>query len=688
MERFAQLFLMIVAVALLASTGLAATVNGADSAIPDGGEPNVRATLMSEVTSVEPGKPFWVGLRQQIKPGWHTYWRNAGDAGAPTRLYWDLPQGFTVSEIHWPFPERIPYGSLINFGYHDEVLLLVQITPPENLSGSQIELVARAEWLVCEEICIPEDASLKIILPVGETAVRDERYRDLFASTRLRLPQQVAVKASAEVVGENISLVISLPGFAENRIQRVKFFPFNEDVIDHAAAQDSVFSESGIQVSLKQGWEFDPESSSMDGIIVVTEDVGDGLQTAIVVRPTIGAATVGIGLLNAMIFAFLGGMILNLMPCVFPVLSIKILSLVDSSAETSIRVHGAAYFVGVVASFLVVAIVLLALRAAGEQIGWGFQLQSPTVVALLAYLFVVIGFSLSGFLQVGLSWTGVGDSFTRNSGYLGSFSTGVLASVVAAPCTAPFMGAALGFALTQSGVTALTVFAALGAGMATPYCALCVIPGLLNLLPKPGPWMLTLKEFLAFPMYASAVWLIWVLNIQAGTDGVLYVLSGLLVLSFAIWLSQRATYSYLVKVLAVVLVLSSVALTALLEAQNEGASPSEESGIVPYSKQALSKARREGPVFVNFTAAWCITCKVNELAALQSDRVMRAFQEKGITYLRGDWTNEDPVITAALAEFSRTGVPLYLLYPGDGGEARVLSQILTENIMLEAISAL
>ena len=369
-------------------------------------------------------------------------------------------------------------------------------------------------------------------------------------------------------------------------------------------------------------------------------------------------------------------------------LSIKILSLVDSSAETSIKLHSAAYFVGVVASFLLVAIVLLALRAAGEQIGWGFQLQSPTVVALLAYLFVVIGFSLSGFLQVGLSWTGVGDSFTRNSGYLGSFSTGVLASVVAAPCTAPFMGAALGFALTQSGVTALIVFAALGAGMATPYCALCVIPGLLNRLPKPGPWMVTLKEFLAFPMYASAVWLIWVLNIQAGIDGVFYVLSGLLVLSFAIWLSLRATYSYLVKVLVVVLVLSSVALTSLLETQNEGASPSEESGIVPYSKEALSKARREGPVFVNFTAAWCITCKVNELAALQSDRVMRAFQEKGISYLRGDWTNEDPVITAALAEFSRTGVPFYLLYPGDGGEARVLPQILTENIMLEAISAL
>ena len=688
MERFAQLFLMIVAVALLASTGLAATVSGADSAIPDGGEPNVRATLISEVTSVEPGKPFWVGLRQQIKPGWHTYWRNAGDAGAPTRLYWDLPQGFTASEIHWPFPERIPYGPLINFGYHDQVLLLVQITPPENPSGSQFELSARAEWLVCEEICIPEDASLKIILPVGETAVRDERFRDLFASTRLRFPQQLAVQASAEVVGENISLLINLPGFAANRIQRVEYFPFNEDVIDHAAAQEPVFSESGIQISLQQGWEFDPKSSSMDGIIVVTEDVGDVLQTAMVVRPTIGAATVGIGLLNAIIFAFLGGMILNLMPCVFPVLSIKILSLVDSSAEASIRLHSAAYFVGVVASFLVVAIVLLALRAAGEQIGWGFQLQSPTVVALLAYLFVVIGFSLSGFFQVGLSWTGVGDSFTRNSGYLGSFSTGVLASVVAAPCTAPFMGAALGFALTQSGVTALIVFTALGAGMATPYCALCVIPGLLNRLPKPGPWMVTLKEFLAFPMYASAVWLIWVLNIQAGIDGVFYVLSGLLVLSFAIWLSLRATYSYLVKVLVVVLVLSSVALTTLLETQNEGASPSEESGIVPYSKEALSKARREGPVFVNFTAAWCITCKVNELAALQSDRVMRAFQEKGISYLRGDWTNEDPVITAALAEFSRTGVPFYLLYPGDGGEARVLPQILTENIMLEAISAL
>jgi len=651
-------------------------------------ENNVRATLIAEAMSIEPGEPFWVGLRQQINPGWHTYWRNAGDAGAPTKLHWELPEGFSASDIHWPFPERIPYGPLINFGYHDEVLLLVEITPPERIPEQQVVLAASAEWLVCEEICIPEDADLEIFLPVATTATKDERYRDLFANTRLKLPQQVPIEASAEVREEKISLAIRLPGLEQNRIQRIDYFPFSEDVIDHAAEQEPVFSESGIHISLKPGWDFSSESSLMDGVIVVTEDVGGGLQTAMVVQPTMSAESLEMSLLTAIAFAFLGGMILNLMPCVFPVLSIKILSLIDSSSGSSIRLHGIAYFVGVVASFLVVAIVLLVLRAAGEQIGWGFQLQSPMIVALLAYLFVVLGFSLSGFFQIGLSWTGIGDSLTRSSGYLGSFSTGVLASLVAAPCTAPFMGAALGFAVTQSSVTALIVFGALGAGMATPYLALCITPGLLNRLPKPSAWMVTLKELLAFPMYASAVWLIWVVNIQTGTDGVLYLLSGLLVLSFAIWLSQRAAGSYAIKILVGLLVLLSLAATTFLETQNATTTHSNESGAIPYSKETLSKARSKGPVFVNFTAAWCITCKVNELAALKSDRVMQAFREKGITYLKGDWTNEDPAITEALAEFSRTGVPLYLLYPGDGREAKVLPQILTETIVLDAISAL
>ena len=681
MERLARLSLLVLHLALFSSVS-------AEPAVTEVRENNVRATLIAEAMSIEPGEPFWVGLRQQINPGWHTYWRNAGDAGAPTSLHWKLPEGFSASDIHWPFPERIPYGPLINFGYHDEVLLLVEITPPERISEQQVVLAASAQWLVCEEICIPEDADLEIVLPVAATATRDERYRDLFANTRLKLPQRVPIEASAEIREEKISLVVSLPGLEQNRIQSVEYFPFSEDVIDHAAAQEPVFSESGIHISLKSGWDFSPESSSMDGIIVITEDVGDGLRTAVVVQPVMHSESLEIGLLTAIAFAFLGGMILNLMPCVFPVLSIKILSLIDSSSGSSIKLHGVAYFVGVVASFLVVATVLLLLRAAGEQIGWGFQLQSPMIVALLAYLFVVLGFNLSGFFQIGLSWTGVGDSFTRSSGYLGSFATGVLASVVAAPCTAPFMGAALGFAVTQSSVTALVVFASLGAGMATPYFALCVIPGLLNRLPKPGTWMVTLKELLAFPMYASAVWLIWVVNIQTGTDGVLYLLSGLLVLSFAIWLSQRAAGSYAIKILVGLLVVLSLAATTFLETQNAPTAISNESGVAPYSKETLSKARAEGPVFVNFTAAWCITCKVNELAALKSDRVMQAFREKGITYLKGDWTNEDPLITEALAEFSRTGVPLYLLYPGNGGEAKVLPQILTENIVLDAISAL
>ena len=635
----------------------------------------VEVALFAEVESIQPGQPFWVGFHQTITPGWHTYWRTPGDSGAATQLNWRLPEGFSASEIHWPFPERIPYGPLVNFGYHDEVLLLVQLTPPANIAGEVI-LTAKAQWLVCEEICIPEDAEVNLTLPVAsEGPVLDDRYREKFLLSRQKIPRKLPVQTSIDVAGQDISLSVALS--TDSRVQSLTYFPYEEGVIDLTAPINPKAAEGGgLLLALSPGWDFSNQSS-FDGVLVVTEKSRD--QTAFALTPTVQILA-GMGWLNAVLFAFLGGMILNLMPCVFPVLSIKILSLLESAG--SIRLHGLIYFAGVVLSFVFIAAVLLALRAAGEQIGWGFQLQSPVVIALLCYLFVFIGLNLMGYFEFGLSFSNLGNMLVPRDGYLGSFATGVLASVVAAPCTAPLMGAAIGFAMVQDAVIALSVFAALGVGMATPYLALCITPGLLQRLPRPGRWMVTLKQLFAFPMFASAIWLIWVLSIQSGPDGVLYVLLGLLCITFAIWMANlRGGVVY--RLIIGLLVLTALVLISNLTTDKTTAS----SDFVSYNKAALEEARREGPVFVNFTAAWCITCKVNELVALQSDNVMRVFDENKVTYMKGDWTNEDPEITAALAEYGRNGVPLYLYFDKGEENAQILPQILTEDIVIEAVMA-
>jgi thiol:disulfide interchange protein DsbD len=633
----------------------------------------VDVALIAEVESVQPGQPFWVGIQQTITPGWHTYWRTPGDSGAATQLHWSLPEGFSASEIHWPFPERILYGPLVNFGYHDEVLLLVQLTPPENIAGEVI-LTAKAQWLVCEEICIPEDADLSLTLPVvSEEPVFDNRYREKFLLSRQKIPRTLPLPASVDVAGQELSLTVAL--LTDSRFQSLTYFPYEEGVIDLTAPIEPTGADGGLLLRLSPGWDFSNQSS-FDGVLVVTEKSGD--QTAFEIMPTVQTSA-GIDWLNAVLFAFLGGMILNLMPCVFPVLSIKILSLLESTG--SIRLHGLVYFAGVVLSFVFIAAVLLGLREAGEQIGWGFQLQSPIVIALLCYLFVFIGLNLMGYFEIGLSWSNMGNTLVSRDGYLGSFATGVLASVVAAPCTAPFMGAAIGFAMVQDTVIALSVFAALGVGMATPYLALCITPGLLQRLPRPGQWMVTLKQLFAFPMFASAIWLIWVLSIQTGPEGVLYVLLGLLCITFAIWMANlRGGVVY--KLIIGLLVLTSLALISNLTTDKTTSS----SDFVSYSKAALEEARREGPVFVNFTAAWCITCKVNELVAMQSDKVIRVFDENNVTYMKGDWTNEDPEITAALAEYGRNGVPLYLYFDTGEKDAQILPQILTEDIVIQAVT--
>jgi thiol:disulfide interchange protein/DsbC/DsbD-like thiol-disulfide interchange protein len=679
---------------------------------------NVAASLISEVKGIEPGKPFWVLLRQQIRSGWHTYWLNPGDSGAPTRIDWDLPAGFSAGEIQWPYPERIAYGPLMNFGYSNDVYYPVMITPPADLSAGTVTLQARVGWLVCADICIPEKTILTLVLPTGTAATGvDPDQAPIFAEARQRVPVASGLAASWSQVGKQLVLTVPAMGSEEAsgggaQVKKVEYFPFTEGVMENAAPQLLNIDGAGLALTLAPGWDFAPDAS-LDGIIVVHEDVGDLLVSAFEVRPAGGAASVpmnagdlpvGSGVWLAILFAFLGGLILNLMPCVFPVLSIKVLSLVQQVGADAhkVRLHGWVYLLGVVASFLLMAGLLIALRAGGAQIGWGFQLQAPWVIGLLVYLFFLIGLNLSGFFEIGAGVMGVGSSLLQRQGYGGSFFTGVLATLVAAPCTAPFMASAVGFALTQPSLVALAIFAALGLGMAAPYVLLCYSPRLLRMLPRPGPWMVRFKELLAFPMYASAIWLVWVLTQQAGASGMLVVLAGLLLLVFAIWLLRGLGGSLLRRrsLLGLALLVSGLAIylpmslsTIVVTADGAAAPGRAEANYVgpvhePYSDARLAELLVQGPVFINLTAAWCITCKVNEAVALNREGMRAAFGDKNVAYLRGDWTNADPTISRLLESYGRSGVPLYLLYPGGAAAAEVLPQLLTEGIVRNALAAL
>lgn len=655
----------------------------------------VRASLVSEVSSFVPGQKINMLLHQDIDAGWHTYWINPGDSGDPPSIKWEPIDGASIGDFDWPVPERIPYGPLMNYGYHDEVALPFTVTIDDAFDADTLLIQGQGRILVCEDICIPQKVSVSLAVPRGDGAI-DNKVANLFSATRSRIPAAVALPAVMAVGEDELALTISMPGMTGSRATAIEYFPFERDLIDNLADPEYRFSEKGLVLTLKKGFAFeDASQADLSGVLVVHESSGsESITSGFTVRAGGGAASresgAGMGILVAMAFAFLGGLILNLMPCVFPVLFIKILSLVESVHEAgeSVRLHGWVYAVGVIAGFVAIALGLILLRSGGEALGWGFQLQSPLIVGLLIYLFLAIALNLTGLYEVGTSIMTLGGAGS-SSGYGGSFATGVLAMVVAAPCTAPFMGAAVGYALTQSTPVSLIIFASLGAGMATPYLMLCYSPALLNRLPAPGAWMGTLRQFLAFPMLAAAVWLLWVLGIQAGETAMMQVMGGCLAISLAVWLRARFK-SVAVLGLSLLLVVAALYAVAVQKPQpQEGPDQVVQSGISsPYSADALERALSNGPVFVNFTAAWCITCKVNEVNALDREDVVTLMRDRNVTYLKADWTNEDPNITRALEDYGRSGVPLYLLYRKGADRAEVLPQLLTEDMVLDALRQL
>ena len=543
-------------------------------------------TLVSDVDAVAPGQPFRLGLRMRLAPGWHTYGRDPGDAGVPTELTLDLPQGAKASGIDWPPAQRFTEGPLTTYGYTGDVLLPVTVT-----GAGEVAVTAHANWLVCKDICVPEEGVFKIDLPAGTPT------------------------ASAQAALFPTPAAVSAPDASP---------PF--------------------------------------------------------------ARVLGL--------AFLGGLILNLMPCVFPILAMKAASLAGGAARGEVRAHAASYSAGVVLAFAALGGVLLALRAAGGAAGWGFQFQSPVFVAAMAWLLFVVGLNLSGVFEIGGRLAGAGHGLASRGGHAGSFCTGLLAVLVATPCTAPFMGIAIAAALAAPPVLALLVFVVMGIGLATPTLLLAASPGIARAAPRPGRWMLVLKQALAFPMYAAAAWLVWVISQEAGQSGLLATLAGLVLLGFAAWAfgashHRRGAGARIGRIVALAACVGAAVVLSGIEAAPPSATEvPAEAGVEPFSTARLAALRAEGrPVFVNMTAAWCVTCLVNERVAIRTAAVRQAFAAHGVAYLKGDWTRQDPEITAFLRAHGRDGVPLYVYFPPGNLPPVVLPQILTQRALTDEVTA-
>ena len=692
---------------------------------------NVEARLISETDAIAPGQSIWVALEFTIRDGWHTYWRNPGDSGQATKLTWTLPAGLTAGDIVWGTPHRFEIPPLVNYGYAKQAMHLVQITAARDLkTDAPLALSAKASWLVCSDVCIPESAKLHLQMPVKPSGGDlDAAVAPLFAAARSELPSPQPAVTRATIRDGRLVLALGKEwGATLPQIKSLTFYPYDEGAIEYAAPQTLTRRVDAVELEMKPGYQ-PPQGGSIRGVLLATEQSGNDtvavpieiaanlagagaaapgalLTAAPRFAPSAAGAVHAIGPANAgaaalpvlVLLAIVGGLILNLMPCVFPVLSIKAIGLVEQAKKhpAAVRTKGFVFAAGVISSMLALAAVLLALRAGGEQIGWGFQLQSPLFVTLMIYLLLAVGLNLSGVFEVGGGLAGVGDGLTQGDSYRASFFTGVLTTLVATPCTAPFMAAAVGAALTQSPLAALVIFAALGAGLALPYLLLSLAPWMRRALPKPGAWMDTLKQVFAFPMYASAAWLLWVLAQQTSSIGLGAALTGAILVALAAWSYQKSKWSstggrvaalsttLAAVLLAIVLPVRFAGVAAAsLNVSSSAAAPTADAWQ-PYDAARVAELNARGrPMLLNFTASWCLTCLVNERNAFADAAVQQIFRAKGVTLMKGDWTNRDPAITKALADFGRAGVPLYVVYNSKPGSTTpvVLPQLLTASIV-------
>jgi len=725
---------------ILALPLLLVAVPPANAASSSADAPHVHVQLVVPESGFKPGATARAGLYFKIDQGWHVYWKNAGDAGEPPHLKWTLPTGVTAGPLQFPAPKRLPLGPLMDFGYEDEVLFPLTLTAANSTPAGPALLHAKADWLVCQASCIPGKAELEVtrtILGGSAKSTPVSPDAELFRRLSGRLPRPLPreVKASFQVTRDAIRLTIS----TGRRETEAVFFPADQEILDNPAAQKLTPTPTGLILDLKKDANLTAAPAQLAGVLELSDGraydlvatpgkgVPGGASSAMPATapsaPAVASAPVAptpvpspsapapstvllnqappatpaaSGLVRAAGLAFLGGLILNLMPCVFPVLFLKGLSLVNSGNEerARLRVHGLVYTAGILASFWALVAVLLGLRAAGSTLGWGFQFQSPVFLELMAGLLFFLGLSLAGQFEIGLTLTSAGGGLAQKHGYTGSFFTGVLAVVVATPCTAPFMGAALGYALAQSPAVTFAVFTALALGLAAPYVALTFQPAWTRLLPRPGAWMEVLKQAVSVPIFATVIFLAWVLARGYGADLLFALLANFLLLAIAGWFLGRWPARRWATVVASLMVLGVVAIGAFAPgklARAEASSNAAEgnAGWEPWSADAVARYQAQGrPVLVDFTASWCLSCQVNERVALEQPSVQKAFQNAHVALLKADWTRGDDAITQALAALGRSGVPAYALYVPGEKSPRLLPEALTPGIVLDALAGL
>ena len=632
------------------------------------------ATLVSEADSVAPGKPLRIALRLVMQPGWHTYWSNPGDAGAPPTLE---VAGASAGPIVYPAPEKLTEGSFTSYAYTGEVLLPVTIASPA--PGT---LSAHATWLICAKICVPEEARFTLAMPAGKG--EPGKQAPLFAASDARTPRQSPFPSH---IAQNGTLW--LEGIVAP-VVKADFFPETAGLIDDGALQSPHTAGSRLTLNLKRRAAFKPDAP-LSGVLTLTDTAGERTSLHITATPAplpADATPPATGLVEALLLAFAGGLILNLMPCVLPVLAMKALAVsrLSGAGRAHVRREAASYTLGVLVAFGALGGATLAVRAAGGDAGWGVQFQSAVFTTAMAWLLFGIGLNMSGVFQAGAGLAGTGQNLASR----GSFFTGLLAVVVATPCTAPFMGAALAAALALPALAGMAIFLCLGMGLAAPYALLALWPGLARLLPRPGAWMELLRSLLAFPMYGAALWMVWVVSQQTGSAGLLATFVGFLLLGFAAWaLGYVQTHQGPRGLTAASwgAVAASLALLATLALAPAGAPPGLAStdGSERFTATRLAALRAEHrPVFVDMSAAWCVTCLVNERVALAPDAVRDAFAAHHVAYLKGDWTRRDPAITAFLSQYDRPGVPLYVFFHADG-TSELLPQILTAGDVTAAL---
>jgi len=678
--------------------------------------PHVEAELVSARSAIVPGQPLTVALRLVMQRGWHTYWRNPGDSGLPTTIEWRLPAGLAAGPIQWPLPRALPVGPLLNYGYEGEVLLPVEIKVPSAFAtGASATLSARADWLVCKEICIPEGADLALTLPVATHAESDAKWAVPIAAALAAVPQPLAGwRVESTAAGESVRLTLTAEGSRADP-GTLYFFPFAEGSIEPAGRQLVAHDGATTTLTLPAAKQRTGTFTRLAGVLTASDGFGTQRAATIDVpvsgslapasarsasaQPLPESSTNGeapLSLSLALLFAFVGGVLLNLMPCVFPVLSLKVLGFAThGESRAAVRRHGLAFAAGVIVSFWVLAAALFAFRGAGAQLGWGFQLQSPAVIATLAVLFFVLALNLSGVFEIRQVVPSAVAGWNARNAYINDALSGLLAVIIASPCSAPFMGAAVGYALSASATATWATFTALGLGMALPYVLLAMFPEWRTRLPKPGVWMVRLRQLLAFPLYASVIWLAWVLGAQLDNNAVARLGALLLLIAIALWAWQlRGRLVRVWRAGALVALVGAVLVGVPIfsppaNAESASARASADSGPWQrFSADRISQLAASGrPVFVDFTAAWCMTCQVNKQLVLNTDAVRAAFTLSGVTLVRADWTRRDPEIGSALAALGRSGVPVYVLYR-PGKAPLLLPEVLQQRMILDALATL